>query len=244
MRTLTRIHYFFPLLLACGSSGPTNLIVTGSDFSADDGKSVKIAVVDAATGTAQNTVTATVTGGKFSATIPVDAEADLRVDAFIDRDDSTACEFGIDGAYSTGSTVVAVPEGGTKTVTFASGTTDSQGCLSFGAGSLSVKGTGYGDSQVWQAVLFKKKNEDYIRLGKKTRATAAAAVDIQFPGALVTGVFYRLDFYVDVNGDGMCSAADKVFRIDSIALATGTKTVTLTQDATGTNAIAACDSFK
>ncbi len=247
MRIYNRLHRLLPALLAtCGSSGPTTIVLNATGFTKDNGKTAKVAVVDATSLAVKTQAMGIVANGAVSFTLDVDHGVMYRVNLFVDSDGNNTCEFGADDVISV--TVNPVAEGMSSTVGVTPSQADSQGCLSFGGGTLKVTGTGFPANKIFFAQLFKKDGTDFKKLGGVTNGvTTNGSIDIEFPGGIITQTFYRVDFYVDSNPtNSMCDPSDPAFRVDSGALGPSQAGGELDLTVMGTDpsqAVAVCPTF-
>jgi hypothetical protein len=221
--------------------------VTASGFTKDDGKTVKVAAVDVNAGTTKATAMGTIASGGATFTLDVDPNTMYRVNLFADSDGNGACEFGVDDAVSV--VVNDIAEGKSAALSLSPSQADSHGCLSFGGGTLKVTGTGFTANKVFFAQILKKDGSNYKKLGNPLNGpvSSSGAIDIEFPGGIVTQTFYRVDFYIDDNPtNGKCDTTDKVFRVDSGALAPNQTPAELDYTVNGTDTpnTAACASFQ
>ncbi len=237
---------YAPLLLAaCGSSGPTTIVVNASGFTKDDGKTVKVAASDPNSNAVRATGMGTISGGGASFTLDVDPNTTYRIDLFVDTDGNSVCEFGVDDVVST--TQTDVSEGKTATVSFTPASAAPDGCLSFGGKTLKLTGTNLTANKVYIAYLLKKKPDNsFQKLGLHNGVTGNGSVDIEFPGGVISGNFYRVDLYIDINSNNTCDTSDPAYRKDSGALGPsdpGPLTLTLDGNVDMTNPDV-CNTFK
>ena len=117
-----------------------------------------------------------------------------------------------------------------------------------GGGTIKVKGMGFTANKVVFAQLLKQDGSKYDALGPvQTSTTAGGNIDIEFPGAIITQTFYRVDFYVDDNpSNSHCDSTDHVYRVDSDALGTSHAGGELDYTVNGTDPTnsAACVTFQ
>jgi hypothetical protein len=209
------------LAVACGSTAPTTIMVTASGFTKDEGKMMKIAAVDVNAKMIKSQATATVTSGGASFKLDVDPNVMYRIDLFADMDGNGVCEFGVDDAVSV--TVADIAEGKSASVSLTPAQAASQGCLSFGGGTLKITGSMLPASamgKVFFAQLLKLGGTTPVKLGNPISGTVTGTnIDIEFPGGIITNVLYRVDFYVDDNPNNTkCDTTDDVYRVEPGAL--------------------------
>jgi hypothetical protein len=222
MKTFNRLHYLLPLvagaLVACGSSGPTKLTITGSGFSAVEGKPVKLGLVDVSGKKVAQTSSTTVSGGKFEFDLTVDAGVTYRADLYADDNGDGHCQWGVDHVYAVD--VTPISEGTAVTKTVVQDAVDSRGCLSFGASSLHVTVTNLASGTtgtVFEAALVKCADATCAVSGGKvaglyTGSVSGSMIDFLFDGGIVPGVFYRVDLFVNNNPTAgiKCDASDTI----------------------------------
>jgi len=204
-----RLHYLVPICLtSCMSSGPTTLTVTGSGFSSDDeGKVVKVAVVDVNGNKIVTTGNGAVSGGKFTFDLTVGHDTKYRLDVFTDLDGDGKCQYGVDHVYAVD--ISGIGEGTAYSATILPSAFDSRGCLAWGGGSLHVTLSNFTSSgAVYKAALFKSGLA--TRLGLKTGAVQGGTLDFTLEGAIIPGTFYRVDLFIDNNSDDKCQAGDLI----------------------------------
>jgi hypothetical protein len=210
MRMLNGLTYVLAIGLgSCMSSGPTTLIVTGTNFGGVEGKAMKLAVVDTGANQIFETAAATtVSNGKFTFSLMVNPGTKYRVDLYADDDGDGHCQYGVDHAYAVDENGLA--EGQTVTATVDYNSTDARGCLSFGAGTLHVTVTNFtATGHVFKAMLI--RDDGGLKLGLKTDSLQGNAIDFTWAGAVIPHKFYHVDLYIDNNGDDHCGGSDTVF---------------------------------
>jgi hypothetical protein len=237
---------------SCGEAKPATIIVTAAGFGQVEGKAIRVAVVDtSANALAVQPISGVITGGAYTTTIQLPPDVAYRVDAFVDDDGDTYCQWGdpaIDHAYSVD--VAPVAEGKTFNANLAFADTSSRGCLSYGDASMHLKVTNLnaGSAPFYIAALVRVGTPDLV-VGKFTGGVPNGTIDTTFEGAVVPGMNYRVDFYVEKDGRVGCTSGDLTFRVLPKFTVTGppspgiTKTVLdLTVDGTAAQTPEVCTS--
>lgn len=190
------------------SSGPTTLVVASTGFTPLEGATVKLSLVDvAANKIEQIAPPATVSGGKFTFNLDVKSGTQYRVDLYADVDGDGHCQVGVDHVYAVD--VMDLADGGSMTANVDYNSQDSRGCLSFGASSLHVTATNFSadpTGKVYRAAIIRTSGG--IDVADRQGAALSSTIDFTWEGGMYPGNFYRVDLFVDMNGDTHCTVAD------------------------------------
>jgi len=190
------------------SSGPTTLVVASTNFTAVEGKTVKLSLVDTAANKIEQTATpTTVSAGKFTFTLDVKSGTKYRVDLYADDDADGHCQVGVDHVYAVD--VMDIADGGSMTANVDFNSQDSRGCLSYGASSLHVTATSFSadpTGKVYRAAIIRTSGG--VDVADRQGAVLSPTIDFTWEGGMYPGNFYRVDLYVDMNGDTHCTVAD------------------------------------
>jgi len=200
------------------SSGPTTLTVASTGFTQVEGATVKLSLVDvAANKIEQIAPPVTVSGGKFTFSLDVKPGKQYRVDLYADIDGDGHCQVGVDHVYAVD--VMDIAEGGSMTATIDYGSQDSRGCLSFGASSLHVTAMNFTadpTGKVYRAAIIRTSGSADV--ADRQGAVLSNVIDFTWEGGMFPGNFYRVDLFVDMNGDTHCTLADGlIFSRSSVA---------------------------
>jgi hypothetical protein len=222
-----------------------DLTFAGSGFDVHDGDRLHASLVDVPAAAVLATDSAVVADGRFAVSWPAAASSDgsYRVDYYVDLDGDGLCDTPpVDHAWS-----LEVPEVTADTTLVVSHSTAFQpsACASFpmpGRYSLSLVGSSFGvhDGETLAAVVVDETTGS--RSARETTVVAGGAFELAWPGALEAGRAYHIDYYVDVDGDGDCTAppADHVWSVDLPVVASDVR-ASVTHSTTFDPA--ACDSF-
>ena len=200
------------------SSGPTTLVVASTGFTQLEGATVKLSLLDVASNKIEQLApAATVSGGKFSFSLDIHPGTQYRVDLYADVDGDGHCQVGVDKVYAVD--VMDVTEGDTMTANIDFNSQDSRGCLSFGASSIHVTATSFSadpTGKVYRAAIIRVV--DSVDVADRQGAVLSPTIDFTWEGGMYPGKFYRVDLFVDMNGDTHCTAADGlIFTRTSVA---------------------------
>jgi len=232
---------------SCTNKDPVTLNVSGTGFATElEGASFKVAIVDVDGKKVVETATGLVTNGKIAASLMVDADTTYRADVFVDSDDDGKCQFGIDSVYAVD--IHNTTGGSTQTVSINPALVDSRGCLAWGGSTLHATLSNFTASgSVFKAVLIRMDGNQKLQL--RTGAVTGGTLTLDFPGAIIPGHFYRVDIYIDNNGNDQCDSVDAIFSKISTALPPGQAdgltgdTVPLALDG-DSNSASSCASFQ
>src|SRR5262249_53465634 len=225
MRMAHRLQLGLPFLLfapsSCMTSGPPVLVVTSNAFGPVEGAQVKMALVDvAANKIVQTPPTATVTGGKFTFTLDVNAGTKYRVDLFTDDDSDGTCQFGIDSVYAVDVQDNQLSDGATYTANIDYNSNDPRGCLSFGGSTLHVTATNFtATGHIFKAALTRLDGLKHLAVFADVLQNGM--IDFSWDGGIIAGNFYRVDIYIDNNNDDHCGGPDTFLSKTSGALPPG-----------------------
>jgi len=216
MRNWLNLAFFITFVTSCAPAEPATIVVAGSDFGPEEGKPVKVSVVDVgAKKVIVQSIPTTVAAGKINVSVQVAPDVTYRVDVFIDDDGDGHCQWannvaGFDHAYAVD--VAPIAEGKTFTANLMLANNDSRGCLSYGSASLHFQATqlNSGMSAPFTAALIRLDGP--IVLGKRVGVEVNGTIDYTFAGAIFPGKQYRVDFYIDKDGLQGCSSADLAYR--------------------------------
>ncbi len=200
------------------SSGPTTLTVAATSFTAVEGKTVKLALLDVAANKIEQIAPATtVSGGKFTFSLDVKAGTQYRVDLYADDDADGHCQVGVDHVYAVD--VQDIADGGSMSANVDFNSQDSRGCLSFGASSLHITAMNFSadpTGKVYRAAIIRTSGS--VDVGDRQGAALSNVIDFTWEGGMYPGNFYRVDLFVDMNGDTHCTVADGlIFSRSSVA---------------------------
>jgi hypothetical protein len=112
-----------------------------------------------------------------------------------------------------------IADGGSMTANVDFNSQDSRGCLSFGASSLHITAMNFSadpTGKVYRAAIIRTSGS--VDVGDRQGAALSNVIDFTWEGGMYPGNFYRVDLFVDMNGDTHCTVADGlIFSRSSVA---------------------------
>lgn len=234
---------------ACGDddsapdNGPYSLTFHGEGYTIHQGQALSVAVVDVATDQIIATDQVVLSSDTFSFTWMDLLEKDraYRIDFFADLTGDGECnDSPEDHGWS-----VSVPSVTADQDVEQDHTTDfSSVCGSFPSGpqrfDVAFNGTGYGphDMQTLYAALVRVDNGNVVETAETV--VSSGTFSISWPAGVEEDKSYRIDFFADMDDDGLCADPDHIW---SVAIPTVTGNVSVDETHNLNFTPAACDSF-